>query len=179
MCLHSVWMSNNSIRPISGATTPGQNGPGSDGNEGVFHIPQSSCITGASPSDSLESYPRHSLRGQFYLSAEMRSVYFISPADLAAVARGRIIGFIPLARALVQCEMQTTLSRIELGSSCPFPTTITIIQRICEFHSPSLKNLLLYGWHEVGLKLDIRGSLNTFPDFFRMGTFIDSTHMKL
>ena len=27
--------------------------------------------------------------------------------------------------------------------------------------------------------LDIRGSLNKFPDFFRMGTFIDSTHIKL
>ena len=26
---------------------------------------------------------------------------------------------------------------------------------------------------------EIRGSLNKFPDFFRMGTFIDSTHMKL
>ena len=25
----------------------------------------------------------------------------------------------------------------------------------------------------------IRGSLNKFPDFFHMGTFIDSTHMKL
>ena len=25
----------------------------------------------------------------------------------------------------------------------------------------------------------LRGSLNKFPDFFRMGTFIDSTHMKL
>ena len=25
----------------------------------------------------------------------------------------------------------------------------------------------------------IRGSLIKFPDFFRMGTFIDSTHMKL
>ena len=25
----------------------------------------------------------------------------------------------------------------------------------------------------------IRGSLNKFPDFFRMGTFIDSTRMKL
>ena len=25
----------------------------------------------------------------------------------------------------------------------------------------------------------IRESLNRFPDFFRMGTFIDSTHMKL
>ena len=25
----------------------------------------------------------------------------------------------------------------------------------------------------------IRGSLNKVPDFFRMGTFVDSTHMKL
>ena len=25
----------------------------------------------------------------------------------------------------------------------------------------------------------LRGSLNKFPDFFRKGTFIDSTHMKL
>ena len=28
------------------------------------------------------------------------------------------------------------------------------------------------------LRQIIRGSLNKFPDFFRMGTFIDSTHMK-
>ena len=27
--------------------------------------------------------------------------------------------------------------------------------------------------------LEIQGSLNKFPDFFRMGTFIDSIHMKL
>ena len=26
---------------------------------------------------------------------------------------------------------------------------------------------------------DLRGSLNKFPDFFRVGTFIDSTHVKL
>ena len=25
----------------------------------------------------------------------------------------------------------------------------------------------------------IQGSLNKFPDIFRMGTFIDNTHMKL
>ena len=25
----------------------------------------------------------------------------------------------------------------------------------------------------------IRGSFDKFPDFFRMGTFIDSTHMQL
>ena len=47
-------MLNSSIRPkdrtLSGATTPGQNGPRSNVNEGVLHIPQSSSITGASPS---------------------------------------------------------------------------------------------------------------------------------
>ena len=57
----------NSIQPIdrtlSGATTPGQSGPGSNGNEGVLHIPQSSSIAGTSPSDCLVSYPGHSLGG--------------------------------------------------------------------------------------------------------------------
>ena len=28
-------------------------------------------------------------------------------------------------------------------------------------------------------KVNVRGSLNKFPDFFRMGTFIDSTHETL
>ena len=38
-------MSNNTVWLISGATTSSQSGPGSDGNEGVLHIPQSSNIT--------------------------------------------------------------------------------------------------------------------------------------
>ena len=58
-------MSNSSIwskdRSLSGATTMGQGGSGSDGNEGVLHIPQSSGITGASPSDVLMPYLGHSL----------------------------------------------------------------------------------------------------------------------
>ena len=57
------------IRPIdktlSSATTRGLSGPGSDGNKGVLHIPQSSSITGASPSDCLVSYPGH-LLGESY-----------------------------------------------------------------------------------------------------------------
>ena len=56
-----VDMSNHSIWPIDrtllGATTPGQSGPGSNGNKGVLRIPQSSSITGTSPSDCLVSYP--------------------------------------------------------------------------------------------------------------------------
>ena len=52
---------------LSGATTPVQSGPESDGNEGVFRIPQSSSINEASPSDYLMSYPGHSL-GKSYSS---------------------------------------------------------------------------------------------------------------
>ena len=41
---------------VSGATTPSQSGHGSDRNKGVIRIPQSSSITGASPSDCFVSY---------------------------------------------------------------------------------------------------------------------------
>ena len=51
------------VKTLSGATTPSQNGPGSDGNEEVLRISQSSSITGISPSDFLVSYPGHSLVG--------------------------------------------------------------------------------------------------------------------
>ena len=58
-------MSNSSLRLIdrtlSDANTLGQSGPGSNGNERVLRIPQSSSITGASTSDCLVSYPGHSL----------------------------------------------------------------------------------------------------------------------
>ena len=47
-------MWNSSIGPI--ATTQRHRGPGSDGNEGVFHIPQSSSITEASTLECLVSY---------------------------------------------------------------------------------------------------------------------------
>ena len=47
---------NPQIGPLSGATTPGQSGPESNVNEGVLRIPQSSSITGTSPSDCLVSY---------------------------------------------------------------------------------------------------------------------------
>ena len=33
--------------------------------------------------------------------------------------------------------------------------------------------------YETDYMRKIRGSLNKFPDVFRMGTFIDSTYMKL
>ena len=69
-------------RTLSGATTPGQNGPGSDGNEGLLLIPQSFSISGTSLSYCLVSYPGHSL-GESYPSAEKQSVYSTAPANQA------------------------------------------------------------------------------------------------
>ena len=50
-------------RNLSGATSPGQIDPGSDGNEDVLCISLSSSVTGASISDSLMSYTGHLLGG--------------------------------------------------------------------------------------------------------------------
>ena len=48
-------------RTLSGATTQGQSGPYSHGNEGLLCTLQSSRHTGASPSDCLVSYPGYLL----------------------------------------------------------------------------------------------------------------------
>ena len=62
----------------------GQSGPESDGNEGVVHIPQSSSITGTSPSYCLVSYPGHSLGGGgSYPLCREAVVYSTPPADWA------------------------------------------------------------------------------------------------
>ena len=44
-------------------------------------------------------------------------------------------------------------------------------------HSKQFKNKV--SDELFAFKSYVRGSLNKFPDFFRMGTFIDNTHMKL
>ena len=69
-------------KTLSGASTSVQSGPGSDGNDVVLRITQSSSITEASLSDCLMSYPRHSFR-ELYPSLEMQSVYSTAPADWA------------------------------------------------------------------------------------------------
>ena len=53
MQFSSIWPID---RTLSDTTTPGQSGPGSDGNKGVLCISQSSSIAGALPSDCLVSY---------------------------------------------------------------------------------------------------------------------------
>ena len=71
---------------LPGTTTLGQSGPGSDGSDGLFHVPKSSSITGTSPSDCLVSYPGHSLV-ESYPSAEMQLVYLTAPVDWAVFWR--------------------------------------------------------------------------------------------
>ena len=65
---------------LSGATILGQSGRGSNGNNGLLRIPQSSSITETSPSDCLVSYPRHSLRGG---PTPLQLVYSTASADWA------------------------------------------------------------------------------------------------
>ena len=67
---------------LSGATSLGQGWLGSDGNKRVLRIPQSSSITGASPSDCLVLYPGHSLTKSF-TSVERQSLYSAAQADWA------------------------------------------------------------------------------------------------
>ena len=69
------------FRALSGATTPGQSGPESDGNEGVLRIPQSSSTAGTSPSDCLVSFPGHSLGGVLPLCRGAVNVFY-SPSWL-------------------------------------------------------------------------------------------------
>ena len=77
----SIWLI---YRTLSSATTPGQNGHGSDGNKRVLSIPHSSSITEASPWNCFVSYLWHSL-DKSYLSAEMQSVYSLALADWAII----------------------------------------------------------------------------------------------
>ena len=87
-------MSNSSIWPIAktlwGATILGQSRPGSNGNEGVLHIPQISKA-GAMPSDGLMSYPEHLLTGgESYPTAEIQSVYSTASAASRICSRQHI-----------------------------------------------------------------------------------------
>ena len=83
-----------SIKPIdralSGATTPGHSGPGSNGNKGVLRISQGSSITGTSLLDCLVSYPGHSLGGG--LTAWQRcSQCILHPQPTGQGIRGKML----------------------------------------------------------------------------------------
>ena len=75
----SIWSID---RTLSGATTLGQIGPGSNGNDGALRIPQSSSITETSPSYCLVSYLGYLLE-ESYSSAEKQLVYSKVQVDWA------------------------------------------------------------------------------------------------
>ena len=67
---------NQDIGPLSGTTTPGQSEPGSDGNEGLLGISQSTIIIGASQSDCLVAYPGYPLVGGLPLCRETVGIFY-------------------------------------------------------------------------------------------------------
>ena len=68
---------------LSGATTPSQSRPGSNGIEGVLCILQSPSITGISPPDCLISYPGHLLVGGVLPLCRDAIGVFYSPSQLS------------------------------------------------------------------------------------------------
>ena len=71
-------------RTLSGSTNRGHSGPVSDGNKCVLHIPQSTSITEASPSDRLVSYPGHAFGEALPFCRDAVRV-FCSPSRALAV----------------------------------------------------------------------------------------------
>ena len=65
---------------MSSANILDRSGPGSIGNERVLQIPQSSSITGPSPSEYLVLY-QDIFCGVSYTSAEKQLMYSMTPVD--------------------------------------------------------------------------------------------------
>ena len=74
-------------RALSGATTPVQCRPESDGNEGVLHTPQSSSNTETSSWDNLVSYPGH-LLGECLTPLQRSSRCILHPQPSGKVMKG-------------------------------------------------------------------------------------------
>ena len=77
--ISSIWPID---RTLSGATSPGQSGPGSDSNKGVLYIPQSSSITGTAPADCLVSYRGRSSCGGGLTSLQRCNRYILQPKPI-------------------------------------------------------------------------------------------------
>ena len=95
-------------RTLSDATTPGQSLPGSDGNEGVIRISQSSSITGISLSDypSAETQSAHSIGPEIYLIA-----YFSLLYDIKKTTSYLILKFDTFVKCLIMISTIYVMSR--------------------------------------------------------------------
>ena len=81
-------------------------GPGTDGNECVLLIHQSSSITGASLSGCFVTNPEHLFK-ESYSSAEMLSVHSAAPTDLATFVDWRSLTHLQRCR---RCILQVQLT---------------------------------------------------------------------
>ena len=85
----------------------------------------------------------------------------------------------PFPRVLPQCEMQTASFRVWTPVTVPISNDNNYhLQYIYIYISVPVDNYFSKDNDIFSLSV-VQGSLNKFPDFFRMDTFIDSTHMKL
>ena len=115
----SIWPVN---RTRSSATTSGQSGLGSNGNEGVLCIPQSSSITGTSPSDCLVSY-----LGSFFQAAVVSILlYGCTTWTLTKRLERRLDGnYTRMLRAVLNKSWRQHPTRLQLYGHLP-PITKTI-----------------------------------------------------
>ena len=108
-------MSNSSIWPInktlSGATTPGLSGPGSDVNEGVLCIPESSNFTGASPSDCVVYYhhPHHHHPHHHVVLLAQISLTLSRHFSLSFIASGRSSRLHPYPHIAAVCMFELVI----------------------------------------------------------------------
>ena len=138
-------------RTLSGATTPGQSGLGSNGNEGILHFPQISKA-GALPSDSLMWYPGHSMEG-LYPSAEMQLMYCTTSANwdelMQALVISEFVKFTYLGSSVESTEkdIETRLTKAWTAInrlSIIWKSDLTNKMK-CSFFQAAVTSILLYG----------------------------------
>ena len=86
---------------------------GSDGNNGVLRIAQSSSITGTSPSDCLVSYLGHSLGSVLHFCREAVGVFY-SPSWLS-----HSLGVPTSLQRCSRCILQPQPTRLHVGGPTP------------------------------------------------------------
>ena len=102
----------------------------------LLYIPQSSSITGISPSDRLVSYPGHSL-GESYASAEMLLVYSTAPNRLGLV--------ILLVNLILNKMKAATIFTGYLFLPETIPTAAVLIFEFLSFCWSANTNVIMYG----------------------------------
>ena len=121
-----------------------QSGPGSDGNEGVLHIPQSSSTAGTTPSDCLMSYAGHLLcfyKDRKYVNkTEKRQIHGTQQKSWVNLTTGRDMDLLTRKRNHfnIVCNHQ-----MYVHTSWPIFKSLFLLSLTC-IHSSSPYNLTIY-----------------------------------